>query len=274
MRVESLQIYPVKSTKGLSVSSAEVQPWGLRHDRRWLVLDPGGENITARTHKKLLSVTALPQPDGSLQLSAPDLPALCVTAPTTGALLDTGLSRIDQLRDAGAEAAAWFGDLLALPARLAWQDDPRRRAVGAHHGGRAEDVMNLADAGPLLLTTGASLSRLNEWVAQTAAELSEPVPSPLVMDRFRPNVVVRDAEVPFGEDRWTRVRIGDVAFRASELCDRCVMTTIEPSSLAKGKEPIRTLARHRRWDGAVWFGLRLIPEATGTIRVEDVVTAE
>ena len=40
-----------------------------------------------------------------------------------------------------------------------------------------------------------------------------------------------------------------------------------------GKEPIRTLARHRRHDGAVWFGIRLVPMSTGTIRLGDRVTA-
>jgi len=29
----------------------------------------------------------------------------------------------------------------------------------------------------------------------------------------------------------------------------------------KGKEPLVTLARHRRWDGKIWFGVNLIPDA-------------
>jgi len=70
------------------------------------------------------------------------------------------------------------------------------------------------------------------------------------------------------------VRIGEVPFRAVKLCDRCVLTTIDPDTLAKGKEPIRTLSRHRRWDGKVWFAVNLIPDGTGTIRVGDPVTAE
>ena len=38
------------------------------------------------------------------------------------------------------------------------------------------------------------------------------------------------------------------------------MTTIDPVSLARGKEPIRTLAKHRNWDGKTWFGVWLIPD--------------
>jgi hypothetical protein len=52
------------------------------------------------------------------------------------------------------------------------------------------------------------------------------------------------------------------------------MTTINVDTLRSSKEPIRTLARHRRWDGAVWFGARLIPTGEGTVRVGDPVTAE
>jgi uncharacterized protein YcbX len=39
-----------------------------------------------------------------------------------------------------------------------------------------------------------------------------------------------------------------------------VLTTIDPDTAVKGKEPIATLARSRRWDGKVWFGMNLIPD--------------
>jgi uncharacterized protein YcbX len=94
------------------------------------------------------------------------------------------------------------------------------------------------------------------------------------MTRFRPSVVVELDEEPFAEDAWTNVRIGDVDFRLGEQCDRCAMTMIDPQSLAVGKEPLRTLARHRRRNGKTWFGIRLVPVTTGTIRVGDVVTCE
>ena len=55
-------------------------------------------------------------------------------------------------------------------------------------------------------------------------------------------------------------------------CDRCVLTLVDPDTASKGKEPIATLARHRRWDGATWFGMNLIPDTPGaTIRVGDEV---
>ena len=50
------------------------------------------------------------------------------------------------------------------------------------------------------------------------------------------------------------------------------MTTINPDTAAKGKEPIATLARHRRWDGKTWFGVNLVPDSHGVgLRVGDDV---
>jgi uncharacterized protein YcbX len=93
------------------------------------------------------------------------------------------------------------------------------------------------------------------------------------MTRFRPNVVVRGAPA-WAEDGWRRIRIGDVTFRVVKGCDRCVLTMIDPETLAKTKEPIATLARHRRWDGATWFAMNVIPDAPAagaTLRVGDPV---
>ena len=56
--------------------------------------------------------------------------------------------------------------------------------------------------------------------------------------------------------------------------DRCVFTTIDPDTAVKGKEPLATLARYRRWDGKVWFGVNLIPDAVSqgaVIRPGDTV---
>jgi hypothetical protein len=44
--------------------------------------------------------------------------------------------------------------------------------------------------------------------------------------------------------------------------------------LETGKEPIRTLARHRQWDGKTWFAVQLVPESTGSIAVGDQVTVD
>jgi uncharacterized protein len=88
------------------------------------------------------------------------------------------------------------------------------------------------------------------------------------MSRFRPNVVI-EGTAPWAEDGWRRVRIGEVTFRAAKSCSRCVVSTTDPSTGERGKEPLRTLARHRRFSDQLVFGQNLIPERTGRVRSGD-----
>ncbi|NUW44298.1 MOSC domain-containing protein [Nonomuraea rhodomycinica] len=275
MRLASIHFYPVKSTSGHEVRRAEVEPWGLAGDRRFVVVGGDGKLLTARTHARLLACVAEldgdPAAGGALTLTGPHEAPLRVVPREPRRITVAYPREVLDLADCGDEAAAWLSGLLGEPARLAWQDDPRGRAVDPLYS-RPEDRVSLADAYPLLLTTTASLDRLNAWVAETAAERGEEPRPPLSMRRFRPNVVIDGVAEPFDEDTWKRVRIGEVGFRVSKGCDRCVLPTIDPVTLAKGKEPTRTLARHRKWDGKVWFGVNLIPDGPGVLTQGDPVT--
>jgi uncharacterized protein YcbX len=269
--VSRVRLYPVKSLAGVDVRAATVESWGLRGDRRWMVVDADGEVLTARERHALLSVHATPDDEGGLTLEADRAPSLHVDAPAGPADVPVRISRLERASAAGAEADRWLSDLLRESVRLVWLDDPRRRTVSPAHGGRDGDVLSLADAGPLLLTTTSSLGRLEVWMRQEADDRGENPPQPLDMRRFRPNVVVDGELEPFEEDRWRSVRLGGVAYRFAEHCDRCVMTTLDPATTRGGKEPLRTLARHRQWDGKTWFGVRLVPTSGGTLAVGDEV---
>ena len=48
-------------------------------------------------------------------------------------------------------------------------------------------------------------------------------------------------------------------FRAVKGCARCVITTIDPDTGVREREPIASLARIRRWDDKTWFGINLMP---------------
>ncbi len=271
MQVTRLRVHPVKSLAGFDVDAARVQPWGLEGDRRWSVVDPDGEPITAREANGLLGLTAVSE-DGGVTLRDRRGAALRVQEPTEAAPVPVGHSRQGTALPAGGRADDWLTDRIGRPARLMWQPDPRVRSVNPAHGGRPGDVVSLADVGPLLLASESSMAQLNRWTDEDAPELD--------ILRFRPNVIVDgDPDAPFAEDGWPFVRLGDVRFRVSGVCDRCVMTTIDPVTLVRGKEPIRTLAKHRRWDGKTWFGVWLVPDlaasaADPVIRVGDPVVAD
>ncbi|MGR6319620.1 MOSC N-terminal beta barrel domain-containing protein [Micromonospora soli] len=134
MRLTAVQIYPVKSLGGTGVGQATVEPWGLRHDRRWLALNPDGSYLTARNEHRMLGVSAAPAL-GSITLTGLDGSTLAVPEPTYGQLVTTTVSRLDTVRLAYEEAHEWLSAQFQRPLRLAWLDDPRRRPVATNHGG-------------------------------------------------------------------------------------------------------------------------------------------
>lgn len=266
LRLSSIHRFPVKSCRGEDLTEAVVEPWGLAADRRWMVVDEVGSVITAREANGLVVVDPRLTADG-LVVTAPDLPELAVPTPDprTQTPVDLWKSELTAAQ-AGPEADAWFTKALGRPARLVYLDDPTQRPTSPAFS-EPGDRVSFADGYPLLLATQASLAALNDVVA----ERSQGAHPPLPMSRFRPNVVIGGSEA-WAEDDWRRIRIGGAVFRAVKGCARCVITTIDPDTAVRGKEPIASLARIRRWDGATWFGINLIPDSADvTIRVGDEV---
>lgn len=247
--------YPVKSMRGHRLPEATVEPWGLAGDRRWMVTDADGGFLTARELPRLLLGVPTPAADG-LRLQADGLGEVLVPAPDDDAVERTVAiwGSTVRARDAGDDAAAWVSELVGADVRLVWLADPTQRPPNPAFA-RPDDRVSLADGYPLLVTTTASLAALGGFS----------------MRRFRPNLVVTGAEA-WTEDDWRVVRVGAATFRAVKGCPRCVMTTRDPDTAEGGREPVATLARLRRFDGATWFGTNLVPDTPGaTVREGDVV---
>lgn len=272
MHVTQLRLFPVKSLGGTEVESARVEPWGIEGDRRWALVDPSGEKVTARETHALLRLHAEQVDEETIRIHDGG-ESILVDIPLGLPPIPVSHSRQGFAPPADQDVSEWISERMGRPLRLVWQEEPRMRRMSGAHGGQDGDSLSLADAGPLLLTSQVSLAQLQKWVDEThgsEGETGAETEGPLDMLRFRPNVVI-DGEEAFAEDTWPRVRIGAVEFRTAEVCDRCVMTTIDPQTFAAGKEPIRTLAKHRRWDGKTWFGTRLVPLGEGEIRLGDEV---
>jgi len=263
MKVTELNIYPVKSTRRIALRESEVLPRGLPWDRRWMLVDDSGRFITGRQQPRLATVqseitdSALRvRADGREVLSLPLIPErrqiveVTIWKDTVEAVLS------------GPRADTWFSEFLGLGCRLVQLTDDLTRNVNRDYG-RAGDQVSFADGFPLLLISEASLTDLNSRLRQ-----------PVEMRRFRPNLVV-DGDLPYAEDGWRRIRVGEVEFEGVKNCSRCVFTTIDPDSGEKSPdlEPLRTLSTYRRRpEGGVYFGQNLIPRSAGVIRVGDPVT--
>ncbi|ROP54880.1 MOSC domain-containing protein [Streptomyces sp. PanSC9] len=265
--VQSIHVHPVKAFRGLSPREAVVEPWGLAGDRRWTLIDDGGKVVTQREQPRLALAAAEPLAGGGVRLSAPGRAPLTVTVPEPAATVPVSIfgTKVEAV-PAAAAAHAWCSAYLEAEVRLVHMDDPAsRRPVDARFALPGETV-SFADGFPLLVTTTASLDALNSLVAEGDRAHEGPLP----MNRFRPNVVVAGTE-PWAEDHWSRISVGEVVLRAARTSARCVVTTTDQDTGVRGREPLRTLARHRRIDGRLVFGQNFVPLSTGTIRIGDPV---
>ncbi|MFM4835452.1 MOSC N-terminal beta barrel domain-containing protein [Aeromonas veronii] len=251
-RLDSIHLYPIKSTAGMPLARARVTEEGLAGDRRYMVVKPDGTFITARTHPQLQQVVATPI-EGGLQLRYPGFEPLTLqevdfsrTPQATGVWSD----RFTALHT-DPKADGWLSRVAGETVQLLWlgeTSDRFREKTGTR--------VSFADGYPLLLISQASLEDLN----LRSDALHQ-------MSQFRTNLVASNTQ-PFEEDSWVRIRIGEVEFKVVKPCSRCIMTTVEAGSdrFNALKEPLATLTRYRRGeDGEVYFGQNLIALNEGWI---------
>ena len=156
----------------------------------------------------------------------------------------------------------------------------------------------LSNESPILAITLPSVAALNREMRLADAGCGDVAP-----DVFRANLVIApgsahrdddddgsgggggggggDVLPSYAEDGWSAVRMGEGGLRFEMLgaCRRCHMVCVNQETGEKGVEPFVTLAKTRRFDGKVFFGVhmcysggegRLVP----TVRVGDVVVPE
>jgi uncharacterized protein YcbX len=192
-----------------------------------------------------------------LELSAPNYDSIRLGIQTSGAPwpVDIWKSKGVHAIDQGEEAARWFSDWLGTSVRLVHFADGYKRRVNEEYAVNDDDHTGFADAYPILLISEESLQDFN-------SRLETPVP----MNRFRPNLVVRGCE-PFAEDTWNRIKVGDVELAVVKPCVRCVVTTIDKKTLEQSKEPLKTLGKYRKHRLGAIFGQNVIPLNEGRLRL-------
>ena len=260
-----LYIYPVKSLGGIRLTEAQVEARGLRHDRRWLIVNERNQFMTQRQTAAMAHLKVSAAYNGFL-LSHQQRPELLpLFVPFVGTPEKTLFVTIwDDMVfawRARPECDEWLSEALGQPCKLVYMSDMVRRDVEPEHNPEGQ-LVSFADGYPFLLIGQESLAELN-------GRLDEPVG----MDRFRPNLVFSGGEA-FAEDDWADFQVGDVPFRAVRACGRCVLTTINQHTAQKSPagEPLRTLATYRTQGGKVMFGQNVTGPGYGVLRVGDALT--
>jgi uncharacterized protein len=258
--VSALYFYPIKSCGGISLEVAKISQRGIRGDRAFMVVDLTGRFMTQRKQPRMALIQPSVREDGVLTVTAPNMPEMSIVADDAGKRYnveiwnDTCVS-VDQ----GDAIATWFSTFLGIACRVVYMPEDYVRQVNPQYAIQEQDQVAFADGYPFLLVTEASLADLN-------TRMQEPLP----MNRFRPNIVL-EGTLPYVEDTWRKIWIGEVLFYIAKTCERCPITTTDQATAVVGKEPLRTLATYRRTQKGVVFGQNLIHAHEGIIRLGDTV---
>jgi uncharacterized protein YcbX len=232
--IVGLNLYPVKSCRGMPVAAAELTSTGLLHDRHWMLVRPNGRFVTQRELPRLALITTSVGA-GGLTLEAPGMPVLRVPTIAEGPARTVTVWKFDgRGLDCGADAAAWVTQFLGTELSLVAFDSETPRTCSPEWTQGIHATTEFADGYPVLVISRASL-----------ADLNSRLPKPLPMERFRPNLVL-DGVAAYDEDRMHELHVNGVTLRLVKPCTRCAITTTDQvRGEPDGVEPLRTLKEYR-----------------------------
>lgn len=240
------------------MNESVVEEKGLQYDRRWMLVDGNGKFFTQREFPKMATLKVSFETDG-LRVSN-QAENLLIPFDENGAGEEIEVVVWNSKLTAQTSEHTinqWFSDALQTNCQLVRMNQNSNRLINPVYAVRKfQDTVSFADGYPLMILGENSLNDLN-------SKLENPLP----MNRFRPNLVVKNSEA-FAEDGWKKIKVGETIFHIVKPCERCVMTTIDQKTgVSDGKEPLKTLATYRlvKKDGEskILFGQNLIAEKAG-----------
>lgn len=263
MKVLAAFVYPIKSMRAVEVSALQLDERGIVGDRRWMVVDAQGKFISQRT------VPALARLQPSLMSGGVRIDdganVIAVPWPESGGMrrsVTVWQHQLDAL-DGGDEVASWLTGRLHVECRLVAFPHDAHRAVNPQYAASAQTTFT--DGYPMLWVNEASLDALNESL-----------PAPLPMNRFRPNVVVRDSAA-WKEDGWNKLHADGLVYEAVKPCARCAVITVDQTTAEKpqGSAPLSSLVQtHSLPEYGPVFGMNVVPRGVGVLHVGAAVRVE
>jgi hypothetical protein len=290
LSVSSLHIYPIKSSAGLNLQQTQVSDLGFDFDRRFVVSDLQGQFITGRTSPALCLIEVKLHSNG-IELIAPNMPPLSLKYESFSEKYQKVNVWGDIIKGqyCSDKASQWFSQYLQRKCVLLFFGNDSKREKYTHT--EKEKSLAFADGYPLLLISQGALNDLNSRLEACDAQK-------VSMPHFRPNIVVDfdslQEEVrlkhnyltsnnldksnhysTYIEDSWQHIRIGEIEFKVSKPCERCIFTTVDPITALKNehKQPLKALQQYRKTlSGEVIFGQNLVPLTQGEIFIDDKVS--
>ncbi|NUF48439.1 YcbX family protein [Gilliamella sp. ESL0250] len=257
--VNQLYIYPIKSIQGIELTKANTVDGGFEYDRILMISEPDGTFITARQYPQLLKLSATII-GSEVHISHPSTTPISLNLDEFSSLQEPtevwGNHFTSQI--APIRVNQFFSHILQKDVQLRWVGYQLSRRTKRY----PEVPVSFADGYPYLLLNKASFDYLQHQC-----------PEKLDIRQFRGNIIIHGA-LPFAEDGWKTIKIGEVIFDIVKPCTRCVLTTMDVNSAKPlaNNEPLKTL-RYFRADeqGQINFGMNMIARNHGTISVHDKI---
>ena len=195
-----------------------------------------------------IRVSLLPDTDAqdALWVEAPGMPPLRVPRSPQGPLIQTRIwSDATAAHVVSSTVSEWFSTFLNMDCQLLYMPDEAQRA---QTGKPYRSLLSFVDGNPFHLVTEGSVADLNTRLERQ-----------MYPGDFRPNLVLSGG-LPYAEDHWRLIRIGDVRLKVVESCARCGVLNVTDDART-GAEPLRTLAGYRRQGQAIQFGQNVMQGA-------------
>lgn len=244
--------------QGTKLAAAKALERGFEHDRRFMLIDENGNFISQRTHPNLVFFTPEIKNDVLLVHYKERTLQVSLSEHGTHKVSTTIFDATVQATEVNDEANEWFSAIFGQKIRLVKMEDSDVRLKSLKKGPEKVEV-SFADGYPYLIVGTASLDHLN-------TQLDEP----LLMDRFRPNIVLTTNE-PHIEDTLESISIGGTQFLVVKPCARCQVITVDQKSGTKSKEPLKTLSSYRKINKKIYFGANAICRNVSDVHIGDEV---
>ncbi|MCW8960257.1 MAG: MOSC domain-containing protein [Ignavibacteriaceae bacterium] len=258
--LSEINIYPLKSLAGINLQSSEVEERGLKYDRRWVLVNESNSFFTQREFPEMALIKVDVEDTGlKIHHKTKIVEPLFIPFEFEDSKKDEVIIWNDTVPGEfyNDQIDGWFSDILDTKCRLVKMPESTRRVVDKTYA--KNKLVSFADGYPFLIIGQSSLDDLNSRM-----EIQLP------MNRFRPNFVFTGGN-PYEEDKWKKFKIGDVKFHAVKPCARCVITTTDQETAERAHEPLLTLSKYRKIENKVMFGMNLVCESTGEIKIGDKI---
>lgn len=256
--ITHINIYPIKSLGGISVSSARVTDRGLEFDRRWMLIDENNRFLSQR-ELPMMALLGTEITNNHLKVYHRNNPSISLQFPLNlrGSKMISATIWDDECSTVhiSEECDSWFSEALKEKCRLVYMDEDSKRWI--NHKYAHNKLNNFSDEFPISIISEQSLNLLNSKLL-----------SPIKMNRFRPNIII-ESIYPHQEDELKSFTINDIQFEAAKSIARCLITTIDQTTSIKGKEPLTTLASYRSENNKIYFGKNVLATGRGIINVGD-----